>query len=164
MSSWETMSWEKAILPSRLKRTIDKFREEKKTIVTLNGSFDIMHAGHLHILHEASKQGDIFIVALNTDRSIRENKGSNRPVIPLEYRIQMMTAISFVTHVTWFDEANPIELLKIIKPEVHVNGAEYGENCIEADTVRENGGRVHIVELVPGLSTTEIVKKIRNMA
>jgi rfaE bifunctional protein nucleotidyltransferase chain/domain len=99
-------------------------------------------------------------MALNTDRSIKEYKSPLRPIIPLEYRYQMIAALEMVDHVTWFDETDPRKILARIRPDVHVNGAEYGENCIEADVVRSYGGRIHIVSLVPGLSTSQIIKKI----
>jgi rfaE bifunctional protein nucleotidyltransferase chain/domain len=138
-------------------------REKGQTLVTINGSFDLMHAGHLHILYEASKQGDILIVALNSDESIRSYKSPDRPIIPLEYRLQMMAALSFIDAITSFEELTPLAFLEATKPHVHVNGAEYGKDCIEKDTVEKNGGKVHIVELVPGLSTSQIVKKIQSL-
>lgn len=120
-----------------------------------------MHAGHLHIIHEASKRADILIVALNTDSSIKRYKNKNRPIIPLKYRLQMMAAIEFIDYVTYFNETNPIKILSIIKPDVHVNGKEYGENCMEADIVKKNGGKIHIIDLIKNLSTSEIIKKIK---
>ncbi len=120
-----------------------------------------MHAGHLHMIYEASKQADVLIVALNTDDSIRKYKGETRPIVPLTYRLQMMAALSFVDYVTYFSEEDPIRILSLIKPDVHVNGSEYGENCIEAETVKKYGGRMHIVALKKGLSTSEIINKIK---
>jgi rfaE bifunctional protein nucleotidyltransferase chain/domain len=137
-----------------------ELRHLGKTIATLNGSFDLMHAGHLQIIYEASQQADVLIVALNTDASIKAYKHPDRPIIPLEYRRQMMAALEFVDFVTWFDETDPCRILSEIKPDVHVNGAEYGANCLEAATVAANGGRIHIVPLIPGLSTSQIIKKI----
>lgn len=160
MQTWATHSQRKRIPPDQLSAKIKQLRAEGKRIATLNGSFDLLHAGHLHMIFEASKVADILIVALNTDRSIQEYKSPKRPLIPLEYRLQMMSALEFVDYVTWFDETDPRKILDIIKPDVHVNGAEYGENCIEAPVVKANGGRVHIVQLIPGLSTSQIVKKI----
>lgn len=151
---------QKVIDPDELERKIEELRSEGLTISVLNGSFDLMHAGHLHIIFEASKQGDILIVALNTDRSIQEYKSPLRPIIPLKYRLQMMAALEFVSFVTWFDETDPRKILSIIKPDVFVNGSEYGYNCIEAETVKNNGGTVHIVEKIPGLATSEIIRKI----
>lgn len=158
--SWKTYSKNKIILPEKLKTKVAELRKAGKRIATLNGSFDLMHAGHLHIIFEASQVADVLIVALNTDRSIQEYKSPLRPIIPLEYRMQMMAALGFVDYVTWFDETDPRRILSEIKPDVHVNGAEYGENCIEAATVKENGGKIHIVQLVPGLSTSQVLKKI----
>jgi len=162
-SYWSDRYKEKLIPPDQISRKAAELHSNGKTIVTLNGSFDLLHAGHLHIIYEASKCADILIVALNTDRSIQEYKSPHRPFISLEDRLQMMAALEFVNYVTWFDETTPNLLLSKIKPHVHANGAEYGENCIEADTVRSHGGKIHIVNLVPGLSTSEIVKKIRSL-
>lgn len=153
-------SKKKFILPNDLENKISDIRKQGLTIATLNGSFDLMHAGHLQIIFEASQVADILIVALNTDASIKAYKNPERPIIPLEYRLQMMAALGCVSYVTWFDETNPCRILSKIKPDVHVNGAEYGENCIEASTVKQYGGKIHIVQLVPGLSTSQIIKKI----
>lgn len=158
---WNHAYKSKIIAPEAIKETVLAIRENNKKIATLNGSFDLMHAGHLHIIYEASKQADCLIVALNSDRSIQQYKSIHRPLVSLEYRLQMMAALGFVDYVTWFDETDPIMLLSKIQPDIHVNGAEYGENCIEAPTVRQYGGTIHVVELVPGLSTTELIKKIK---
>jgi rfaE bifunctional protein nucleotidyltransferase chain/domain len=153
----------KYIAPEHLEEKARELKERGKTLVTLNGSFDLLHAGHLQILYQASLQGDFLIVALNTDRSIQCYKSPQRPLIPLEYRLQMMAALEMVDYVTWFDETDPREMLKKVRPHVHVNGAEYGENCLEAEVVRSQGGRIHIVELVPGLSTSQIIQKIQSL-
>jgi rfaE bifunctional protein nucleotidyltransferase chain/domain len=150
----------KVIEPDMLEQRVAEIRSFGKTIATLNGSFDLMHVGHLEMLYQASKQADLLFLALNTDRSIKEYKGSLRPIFSLEYRLRMVAALEMVDYVTWFDETDPRRILSYIKPDVHVNGAEYGENCIEADTVRSHGGQVHIVPLVPGFSTSQIIKKI----
>ncbi len=151
----------KIIPPHLLQETVEGLRSQGKRIATLNGSFDLLHAGHLEILFEASKQGDLLLVALNSDASIQQYKDINRPIIPLEYRLRMMAALAFVDFVTWFEETDPRALLEKIRPDVHVNGAEYGENCIEAEVVKRHGGRLHIVTLVPGLSTSHIIAKIQ---
>lgn len=150
----------KLIEPDLIASKVLELRCLRNTIATLNGSFDLMHAGHLEIIYQASKQADVLILALNTDRSIKEYKSPLRPIIPLEYRLHMMAALEMVDYLTWFDETDPRQILSRIKPDVHVNGAEYGENCIEAETVRSHGGRIHLVSLVPGLSTSQIIKKI----
>lgn len=151
---------QKQLDPAKLEETVRELRAAGKTIATLNGSFDLLHAGHLEIISEAAEQADVLIVALNTDRSIKQYKSPLRPIIPLEFRLKMMAALEVVDYVTWFEETDPRAILQKIKPDVHVNGAEYGKNCIEADVVKSNGGRIHIVSLVPGLSTSQIIKKI----
>jgi rfaE bifunctional protein nucleotidyltransferase chain/domain len=150
----------KVISRDRLQVTLREIREKGKSIATLNGSFDLLHAGHLEMIYQASLQGDVLIVALNSDESIKKYKSPKRPIISLEYRMQMMAALEMVDYVTWFEEINPISILEEIRPDVHVNGSEYGENCIEADVVKKHGGKVHIVSLIPGLSTTNIIRKI----
>ncbi len=153
----------KIIDPKDLGKKLEAIRQSGKTIATINGSFDLLHAGHLEILYRGSKQADVFIVALNTDSSIQRYKGKERPIIPLSYRLELISALEFVDLVTWFDEADPRNILSLIKPNVHVNGSEYGENCIEAEVVKANGGHVHIVPLVPGLSTSRVIEKIQTM-
>lgn len=133
------------------------------SIATINGSFDLLHAGHLYMLFEASKVADVLIVALNTDASIRRYKSPSRPIIPLIERMQMISALSFVDYVTWFDENDPRVLLKILRPHVHVNGAEYGPDCIESETVNEIGARLHLVPKIDGFSTSAIIEKIRKL-
>lgn len=161
--NWSEDYLTKVIHPLLLKSKIQDIKLENKTIATLNGSFDLMHAGHLHMIYEASKMADVLIIALNSDSSIKQYKSADRPIIALNDRLQMMAAIEFVDYVTWFDETNPCQVLEILKPDVHVNGQEYGENCIEAETVKANGGRLAIVPLVPGLSTSKIIEKIHNL-
>lgn len=151
----------KLIEPDALEEKAEALRERKLSLATLNGSFDLLHAGHLFIIHEASKQADRLIVALNSDSSIQAYKAKDRPIVPLRYRLEMMAALEFVDFVTWFEETDPCTLLEKIKPDVHVNGAEYGENCIEAEIVKKNGGRIHIVKLIESLSTSNIIDKIR---
>ena len=157
------MPWleKKSIDPSRLEETCASFRAQNLSIASLNGSFDLLHAGHLYMIHQASLQADCLIVALNTDASIKRYKGPERPIVCLRDRLSMMAALEFVDYVTWFDESDPCRILSLIRPDVHVNGAEYGENCIEAETVKRCGGRLHLVKRIPGLATSEIIKTIR---
>lgn len=150
----------KTISPDVIALKSAELKNEGKTIATLNGSFDLLHAGHLQIIFEASQLADVLIVALNSDESIRQYKSIHRPIISLEYRLQMLAALEFVSFVTWFSETDPCSLLEKIQPNVHINGAEYGQDCIEAATVKAYGGRIHIVKLIPGLSTSQILKKI----
>ncbi len=162
-STWQEACTAKFVEPEQLEDRVRQWRADGLTIATLNGSFDLLHAGHLQIIYEASLQADLLLVALNTDSSIQRYKSPLRPIIPLMYRLQMMAALEFVDFVTWFDETDPLVLLDRIRPDVHVNGAEYGQNCVEGELVRRHGGRVHIVELVPGLSTSQIVGRIKHL-
>lgn len=144
-------------------RLVRNFRKQGKKIVTYNGSFDILHLGHVKSLQEAKKQGDVLIVPLNSDKSIKAYKSPKRPIIPQSQRAQMLSALSCVDYVVIFDETNPIKILDKIKPDIHCNGADYGQNCIEKDVVKKNGGKIHILKWLPGLSTTKIIKKILNV-
>jgi len=159
--NWEKESQKKILEPEFLEKKVLQLKKENKTITTLNGSFDLLHAGHLTIIYEASLTGDILIVALNSDSSIKKYKSEKRPYVSLKYRLQMLAALEFVDFVTYFNETTPIKILEMIKPNVHVNGKEYGENCIEADIVNKNGGKIHIVDLYGSLSTTNLIKKIK---
>lgn len=163
MSCWKQAAKAKIVHPEELSAKVDFLRLQNKSIATLNGSFDLLHAGHLHILYEASKQADVLIVALNSDASIRSYKGPKRPMICLEHRLEMIAALGFVSFVTWFEETTPCQILQKINPDVHVNGAEYGPNCIEASVVEKGGGRLHLVNRVPGLSTSDIITKIQEV-
>lgn len=161
--SFKEFSKTKIFSSSSLAHHLKEQRGMGKTLATLNGSFDLLHAGHLYILYEASQTADILVVALNTDASIKRYKNPSRPIIPLQERMEMVAALSIVDYVTWFDEDDPRSLLRLLRPDVHVNGAEYGENCIEAETVRECGGRLHLVDRIPGLATSQILTTIRNV-
>jgi len=140
----------------------EKARREGKTVVTINGSFDLLHAGHLDILEEAAKQGDILIVGLNSDKSVKSYKGESRPIIPEQHRARMLAALGFIGYVTLFDEKESLNFVESIKPNVHVNGSDYGENCIEAPIVKKYGGKMHMVEHRTPISTSKIIDKIKN--
>lgn len=160
---WKEYYQKKILPPDQIERKISEIRSAKKTIATLNGSFDLLHAGHLFILYEASLAADLLIVAVNSDASVKKYKDPQRPIVPLKSRMEMLCALSFVDYVTWFDETDPRTLLTKIKPDVHVNGAEYGENCIEAATVKTHGGKILLVPRIDGLATSDILKKIQEL-
>jgi len=136
-------------------------RAKGKRIVTINGSFDVLHNGHLHILNEARQQGDVLIVGLNSDASVRLNKGPDRPIVSERRRAEMLLALRMVDFVHVFDELDPIAFIRELHPDVHVNGSEYGENCIESEAVKRGGGRIHIVSRIPGLSTSNLVDRLQ---
>jgi len=164
MLSWSDAYQKKVIAQELLAETAKKLRSEGKSLATLNGSFDLLHAGHLQIIFEASQLADILIVALNSDASIRRYKSKSRPIVSLKDRLQMMAALSFVDFVTYFEETDPRGILSQIRPDIHVNGAEYGKSCLEAETVEAHGGRIHIAKFVPGLSTSNLLSSIQQMA
>lgn len=151
----------KIVDPSSLSRLSFELKKEGLMIATLNGSFDLFHAGHLYILSEAAKQADVLIVLLNSDASIKAYKGKNRPIISLKDRLKLIAALEGVDYVSSFEETTPINVLSKIQPHVHVNGIEYGQNCVEAEVVKKHGGVVHLVRRVEGLSTSELIKKIK---
>jgi D-glycero-D-manno-heptose 1,7-bisphosphate phosphatase len=147
---------EKKIIPKeKLKDLVEKLKDKKT--VTINGTFDILHLGHEEILKEAKEQGDVLIVGLNSDSSVKQNKGPNRPLNNEQARAKMLANFKFVDYITIFGEETPLELLEIIKPAVHVNGSDYGESCIEAETVKKHGGKIYIVNLIQGYSTTRLI-------
>lgn len=160
---WESYRTRKIIDPSHLEEKVEGLKKEQKSIATLNGSFDLLHAGHLYILHEAAQTADLLIVALNSDLSVQAYKGPDRPIIPLKYRLEMVSALEMVDYVTWFDEPDPRQILATIKPHVHVNGAEYGQECIEAESVRAHGGRIQLIPRIEGLATSDIIQKIQKV-
>jgi len=137
-------------------------RVKGKRIVSINGSFDILHSGHLHILTEARRTGDVLVVGLNSDASVRSDKGAGRPFVPERQRAEMLLALRMVDYVHIFDEPDPIAFLNELRPDVHVNGAEYGEHCLESAAVRRGGGRVHVVARVPELSTSRLVDQLQS--
>lgn len=139
-------------------------KAQGKRVATLNGSFDVLHAGHVHILEEAKAQGDVLIVGLNSDVSVKAYKGQGRPIVPQAERARMLLALRAVDFVHIFDETEPMPFLAEVQPHVHVNGSEYGPDCIEAPLVKSLGGRIHVVEKVPGLSTSDLLARIRASA
>ena len=145
----------------------DELRKQGKKIVTINGSFDILHAGHVKMLQEAKQQGDVLFLGLNSDKSVRAWKKhigykdwKKRPLVPQQYRAEMLAALECIDYVTIFDEMVPMPFIEAIKPNVHVNGEDYGENCIEKPIVEKYGGKIYIVKFVDGFSTSNLIQKI----
>jgi len=141
-------------------RISTQLKKKGKQIVTFNGSFDLLHIGHIRSLFEAKSKGEILIVLLNSDNSIRAYKGPKRPIIPEKERAETLSAIECVDYVTIFDEINPINILDRIRPHIHCNGSDWGRNCIEREVVEKNGGRIHVLKWQEGYSTTKIINKI----
>nr|WP_307905450.1 D-glycero-beta-D-manno-heptose 1-phosphate adenylyltransferase [Haliovirga abyssi] len=148
---------------NNIEKIIKNLKQEKKTIVFTNGCFDILHVGHLRYLEEAKSYGDILVVGVNSDSSVRRLKGEKRPYVPENERMEMLAGLESVDYVVKFEEDTPIEILKQIKPDIHIKGGDYKEEDLpEAKVVKENGGIVKIVSLIQGKSTTNIIKEILN--
>jgi D-beta-D-heptose 7-phosphate kinase/D-beta-D-heptose 1-phosphate adenosyltransferase len=147
----------------RLKTELDWLRnEKKKKIVFTNGCFDLLHSGHIHLLREAKKKGDILVVAMNTDDSVTRFKGSGRPVKTLSERAHIMAAIDVVDYVIKFEQDTPREIIEFLKPDVLVKGGDYRlENISGYDAVTSYGGSVELVDYKQGLSTSNIVKSVK---
>lgn len=161
LKSFAQKALSKIIPPDRIEKTLERERKKGRTVASLNGSFDLLHAGHLQIIYEASLQADVLVVALNSDASVKAYKGAKRPIIALRQRLQMVSALEFVDYATWFEEKNPTAVLKKIKPDVHVNGAEYTENCVEAAVLKKMSSRLHLFKRIPALSTSEIIARAK---
>lgn len=151
----------KTVSIKKLSFELGKLRKKGKKIVFTNGCFDIIHAGHVRYLKKARSLGDLLVVGLNSDSSVRKIKGGLRPIVPQKERAEVMSALSFVDYVVIFNETTPIRLIKTVKPEILAKGADWAaKNIVGANTVKESGGRVARIPLVKGRSTTNIIKKI----
>ena len=134
---------------------------KNKKIVFTNGCFDILHIGHVKYLKESKKYGDILIVGLNSDSSVKKLKGENRPINNEKDRAELLDELKCVDYVVIFEENSPIKLLDIIKPNVYTKGADYTVDTLpEAPLVIKNGGKVEFIKFVEGKSTTNILKEL----
>jgi rfaE bifunctional protein nucleotidyltransferase chain/domain len=148
----------------RLKEEVDRLKAMGKKIVFTNGCFDILHVGHTRYLREAGKLGDVLVLALNSDSSVKKIKGEKRPLVPEAERAEVLASLRSVDYVTLFDEETPLRLIEFLKPDIIVKGGDWDEkNVVGRDSVGKWGGRVVIVPEVKGASTTSIVDKIRNI-
>lgn len=133
-----------------------------KKVVFTNGCFDIIHSGHVTYLAKAKRLGDILIVGLNSDGSVRRLKGPERPINNYNDRAAVMSALKPVDYVVEFTEDTPLELIKTIKPDIITKGGDYApENIVGADFVTANGGEVVVIPFVPGKSTTSIISRMK---
>ncbi|MGD8369373.1 MAG: D-glycero-beta-D-manno-heptose 1-phosphate adenylyltransferase [Desulfobacterales bacterium] len=137
-------------------------RKKGRRIVFTNGCFDLLHAGHVRYLAAARAEGDLLVVGLNSDESVRRIKPAGRPVVDQGQRAEVLAALACVDYVTIFDEPDPGRLIEAVAPDVLVKGADWPEDgIVGAAAVRRAGGRVVRVELVPEISTTVIIQRIR---
>jgi D-beta-D-heptose 7-phosphate kinase/D-beta-D-heptose 1-phosphate adenosyltransferase len=156
-------------VPDKLKtfdeaaRIAAEARKIGKSVVFTNGCFDLLHRGHVHTLRQAKANGDLLIVGLNSDRSVKAIKGSARPILPETDRVELIAAMEMVDYVVLFDEPDPYRLIAAIKPDVLAKGGDWSaEKIVGADIVERIGGRVELIPYLPGFSTSAIIERIRN--
>jgi len=149
----------------KLASVADELRKENRRIVFTNGCFDILHVGHLRYLDEAARQGDILVVGINSDNSVKSlEKGDERPIVPQNERAELVAALKPVDYVVIFDEPDPLETILVVRPDVLVKGADWEEeDIIGAKEVKSWGGIVFRALLVQNRSTTDIIEKIRGL-
>lgn len=147
----------------KLSLELTSLRQKNKKIVFTNGCFDLLHLGHVRLLEKAKKLGDILVVGLNSDRSVRRLKGDSRPFFKEKDRASVLAALEAVDYVTLFSEPTPAKLIERLKPDILVKGGDYSqEQIVGAKTVRKNGGKVVVVPLVKGHSSSRIIRKINH--
>jgi D-beta-D-heptose 7-phosphate kinase/D-beta-D-heptose 1-phosphate adenosyltransferase len=146
---------------ARMKAIVGRLKRQGKKVVFTNGCFDILHVGHVRYLRKAKKRGDVLVIGLNTDRSVKKIKGEKRPVVPEKERAEILSALEFVDYVVLFDEPSPLGLIKALKPNVLVKGADWPKSrIIGREIVEKVGGRVVRIPLVAGASSTGVIEKI----
>ena len=144
-----------------LKKAVDKIKTKGGRIAFTNGCFDILHYGHVKYLEDAKKCADILIVAVNDDASVRRLKGDKRPIFSLEGRMKVLAGLSSVDYVTWFNEDTPAEIIKHLKPDIIVKGADYKiKDIVGSGIVKSYGGKVKRVKYLKGYSVSGLIDKI----
>ena len=153
---------EKVVSQDQALKELKAWREKNKKIVFTNGCFDIIHPGHIDYLSQARDLGDILVLGLNTDQSVRRlNKGSNRPINDERIRANVLAGLASVDLIVFFDEETPYNLIKLLQPNVLVKGKDYEvEKIIGFDILKENGGEVITIPFLDGYSTSSLIKKI----
>jgi D-glycero-beta-D-manno-heptose 1-phosphate adenylyltransferase len=155
----------KIVSQDELVRITAREKRDGRRIVFTNGCFDLLHPGHVRCLSQARALGDVLVVAINSDRSVRGNKGSERPLIAEQDRAEVLAALGAVDYVTIFDEPTPRALIARMLPNVLVKGADWApDQVVGREEVEAAGGRVVSIPLAPGYSTTKLIQKIRDAA
>jgi len=140
-------------------------RRDGTRVVFTNGCFDLVHAGHVRYLEAARALGDVLVVGLNDDASVRRLKGAGRPILALVERAEVLAGLTAVDHLVAFAEDTPLALIEILQPDVLVKGADWAaDDIVGRNVVLARGGRVERIDLVPGVSTSEIIRRIRASA
>jgi len=144
-----------------LKQKVEPLRKSGETIVFTNGCFDILHVGHVRYLAEAKAEGDILILGLNSDESVRTIKGNTRPIVCQDERAEVIASLMCVDYIVIFNEPDPLKLIQAIKPDVLVKGGDWTEeNIIGANFLKASGGKVVRIPSIPNASTSRIIEKI----
>ena len=147
-----------------MKAVVETAKGAGKKVVFTNGCFDILHQGHVRYLSEAKKCGDILVIGLNSDRSVRNIKGKNRPLMPVGARAELLAALCFVDGIVVFDDEDPSAIIKYLQPHVLVKGSDWAEeNIIGAKLIKKTGGEVRRIPLVPGITTSGIIRRIADL-
>jgi len=156
---------EKIVGRAGLCAIVRKLQGAGTRVVFTNGCFDILHVGHVRYLREARARGDLLVIGMNSDRSVRRLKGAGRPLVRERERAEVLAALEMVDYVTIFDEDTPAELIAELRPDILVKGGDYRtEEVVGREIVEASGGRVVIVPLVRGQSTTGLIRRIRGAA
>ena len=146
---------------TQLKRIVSSLKAKGRRVVFTNGCFDLLHYGHVKYLQDAKKRGDILVVGVNSDASVRKIKGRKRPVIGQNDRLRIIAALESVDYVILFKEETPLKLIKALKPDILVKGADWNKkHIVGRDIVLSHGGRVCNIKFVKGRSSTSLIKKI----
>ena len=144
-----------------LRRVVEDLKAKGKRIVFTNGCFDLLHIGHIRYLEEAKSLGDILVVGVNSDRSVRGLKGRNRPILPEEERAEILSGLESVSYITIFDESTPLELISSLQPHVLVKGGDWTkESTVGKEVVERSGGKVVILPFIEGSSTSNLIETI----
>ncbi len=152
---------EKIIKREGLAGNVQALKRAGKTIVFTNGCFDLLHIGHIRYLKSAKAEGDVLLVGLNSDRSVRQIKGPARPIVSENERAEILASLACVDFVTFFDEPDPLATIQVLMPDVLVKGADWEKDAIVGkDVVEANGGRVVRIPVTEGASTSRIIEKI----
>lgn len=148
-----------------LRSLLEKHADRNETTVSTNGVFDLLHVGHVRVLQAARRMGDVLIVGINSDISVRRLKGVTRPYVPQDERAEVLAALACVTYVTIFTEDTPVEMLRALRPNIHTKGGDYNVETIpETPVMAEWGGRVAALPFVPGKSSTRLAELIESAA
>lgn len=152
---------EKIIKREELAGNVRALKRAGKRIVFTNGCFDLLHIGHIRYLKSAKAEGDVLLVGLNSDRSVRQIKGPTRPIVSENERAEVLASLACVDFITFFDEPDPLVTIRVLMPDVLVKGADWEEDAIVGkDVVEANGGRVVRIPVTEGASTSRIIEKI----